>query len=64
MLFSCDERKIYKKTVIYVYINVFISVMRHRISYMCLCVKYEMVLFNMCVRLGSITVSAYAFRNT
>jgi hypothetical protein len=28
-----------------------------------MCVKYIMVSFNMCVRLGSILTSAYAFRN-
>jgi hypothetical protein len=63
MLFSFHERKIfYKKPVkyVYIYIYVFINVVIK--EYLkCVCVKYIIVSFNMCVRLGSILTSAYAF---
>jgi hypothetical protein len=59
MLFSCHESKIFIRSHWNMYIiNVLIK------EYLkCVCVKHNMVSFNMCVRLSSILASAYAFSN-
>jgi hypothetical protein len=53
IIFLSWKEDLYKKTYVYIYIYL-----------KCVtCVKYKIVWFNMCVRLGSILASAYTFRN-
>jgi hypothetical protein len=66
MLFSFHERKIFIRNQWNIHIHIYIRFHQccdQRVSSMCMCAKYIMVTFNVCVRLGSILTSAYAFRN-